>query len=152
MKLGSDPIYFVMRIYPRPGAIKVMNLLAACELPNADISQKKLEHFFGCGPQKDPDGVVGVELYGEVGLLRSLAVKQELRGRGCGKRLVEEAERHAAGCGVKRVYLLTTTAERFFAALGYRKVERPMVPDAIRATTEFSTLCSATATVMAKDL
>ena len=141
-----------MHIYQRPGGIKVMNLLAECALPNADISAQKLEHFFACGAEKNPGGVVGVELYGEVALLRSLAVKAGARGKGCGKRLVQEAEQHAARSGVKRLYLLTTTAEKFFAGLGYATVDRASVPDAIRATTEFSTLCSASAAVMAKQI
>ena len=141
-----------MHIYPRPGAIEVMKLLAQCSLPNADISQKKLEHFFGCGEQGDPGGVVGVELYGDVALLRSLAVRDELRGRGCGRRLVQEAERYAARGGAERLYLLTTTAQAFFESLGYRTVDRASVPPAIRTTTEFSTLCSESAALMAKDL
>jgi amino-acid N-acetyltransferase len=141
-----------MNIYPHPAAIKVMNLLAACALPSSDISECKLEHFFGCGPQSDPGGVVGVELYGEVALLRSLAVAENSRGRGCGKRLVREAEQHARRSGVGRLYLLTTTAEKFFESLGYTKVGRESVPPPIRATSEFSTLCPASAAVMAKQL
>ena len=129
-----------------------MNLLAACSLPNSDISEKKLQHFFGCGQEGDPGGVVGVELYGDVALLRSLAVDRDVRGKGCGKRLVQEAERYAAQSGVKTLYLLTTTAETFFEALGYAKVGRELVPDPIRGTTEFSSLCSSTAAVMAKEL
>ena len=141
-----------MHIYPRPRAAKVMNLLARCALPSSDLSEEKLQHFFGCGEEANPGGVVGVELYGDVALLRSLAVEKDVRGKGCGKRLVEEAEKYAALNGVKRIYLLTTTAETFFGALGYKKIGRDAVPEAIRNTTEFSTLCSATAPVMAKDL
>lgn len=141
-----------MNIHPRPRAIKVMSLLAACSLPNADISETKLRHFFGCGAESDPRGVVGVELYGDVALLRSLAVEESTRGKGCGKHLVQEVERYAGRSGVRRLYLLTTTAERFFASLGYARVDRDSVPGAIRGTTEFSTLCPDTAAVMAKDL
>ena len=141
-----------MNIFPRPRAIKVMNLLAACSLPNADISEKKVQHFFGCGPEGNPQGVVGVELYGDVALLRSLAVEKSVRGKGCGKRLVREVEDHAARSGVKHLYLLTTTAEKFFQSLGYASVDRERVPAPIRSTTEFSSLCSTTATVMTKDL
>lgn len=141
-----------MNVHPRPHAVKVMKLLAACSLPNSDLSGKKLEHFFGCGAESDPRGVIGVELYGEVALLRSLAVDKEARGKGCGKRLVQEVEHYAAQRGVKRLYLLTTTAETFFQALGYARVQRDCVPEPIRATTEFSSLCSASAAVMAKEL
>lgn len=141
-----------MNIFARPRPIQVMNLLAACSLPNADISAGKLEHFFGCGAEKNPGGVVGVELYGEVGLLRSLAVAPNARGKGCGKRLVQEAEQYAIRNGVKRLYLLTTTAQAFFASLGYVNVERIAAPSAIRETSEFSTLCSDTAALMSRQL
>jgi len=141
-----------VNIFARPRPIKVMNLLAACSLPNADISAGKVEHFFGCGTESNPGGVVGVELYGDVALLRSLAVAPNVRGQGCGKRLVQEAEQYASRNSVKRLYLLTTTAEAFFRSLGYAAVERDAAPSAIRATSEFSTLCSDTAALMAKDL
>jgi len=141
-----------MHIHPRPRAIKVMNLLAACSLPNVDLSPAKLQHFFGCGAKTNPRGVVGVELHGNVALLRSLAVAEDVRGQGCGTRLVHEAEDYAGRSGVKRLYLLTTTAEPFFRSLGYAVVNRDGVPDAIRATAEFSALCPGSAAVMAKEL
>jgi amino-acid N-acetyltransferase len=141
-----------VQIHQRPRAVKVMNLLAACSLPNADLSPGKLQHFFGCGVESNPGGVVGVELYGDVALLRSLAVRDDVRGKGCGRRLVQEVELYAGRSGVKRLYLLTTTAERFFASLGYQTVSRDSAPAAIRGTTEFSSLCSTSAALMAKDL
>src|SRR5919198_5970916 len=103
-----------MHIYPSPPAAKVKELLAACKLPNSDLEVTHFEHFFGCGREDEPKGVIGIELYGNVGLLRSLAVDESTRGRGCGKRLVTEAELHAARNGVQSLYLLTTTAENFF--------------------------------------
>lgn len=141
-----------MRIYPHPPAAKVKNLLAACKLPSADLEARHFEHFFGCGQESDPKGVVGVELYEKVGLLRSLAVDESARRRGCGKRLVKEAEQHAARLGVQSLYLLTTTAEDFFEALGYAKVDRAQVPEVIRNTQEFSSLCPSSSIVMVKDL
>jgi amino-acid N-acetyltransferase len=141
-----------MRIHPRPSASKVKELLAACNLPASDLQAADFEHFFGCGPESEPKGVVGVELYGKVGLLRSLAVEEAARGQGCGGRLVTEAEKYAAANGVEALYLLTTTAEQFFAALGYAKVERASLPQAIQRTSEFSTLCPSSAAAMVKRL
>lgn len=141
-----------MNIHPRPPEAKVRSLLQTCGLPDSDLDAARFEHFFGCGAEGDPKGVVGVELYGDVGLLRSLAVDAAARGHGCGTRLVAEAENHARANGVRTLYLLTTTAERFFASLGYDKVERSSVPDAIRRTHEFSTLCPVSSIVMVKRL
>jgi amino-acid N-acetyltransferase len=141
-----------MRIHPHPAAAGVRRLLAACNLPVADLDDEHLRHFFACGAQGDPSGVVGVELHGEFGLLRSLAVEERARGRGCGKRLVEQAEQYAATCRVQSLYLLTTAARDFFAALGYKTVDRAQAPEPIQNTAQFSSLCPSSATVMVKNL
>jgi N-acetylglutamate synthase-like GNAT family acetyltransferase len=59
-------------------------------------------------------------------------------------------ERHARERGVRALYLLTTTAEKFFAGRGYRRVDREAIPDPIRSTREFADLCPATAAIMVK--
>jgi amino-acid N-acetyltransferase len=136
--------------HPPEGAVR--RLLAEANLPTADVTAAHLEHFFGCGLQQAPKGIVGLELYGEHALLRSLAVDPDTRGRGCARALVEGAERHARRCGVRRLYLLTTTAADFFARLGYKRVEREKAPDSIRATSEFSTLCPSSSVLMLKEV
>ncbi len=141
-----------MHIYPRPPAAKAKELLIGCNLPVSDLDDGRFEHFFGCGAEDAPKGVVGVELHGEFGLLRSLAVDAAVRGRGCGSRLVAEAEQHALRHGVRSLFLLTTTARDFFRQLGYAEAVRDRVPEAIRSTSEFSTLCPSTSVVMVKQL
>lgn len=127
-------------------------LLAEAELPAADLTGAHFEHFFGCGAEEAPQGVVGVEIHGTQALLRSLAVEPAVRGRGCARALVERAERHARARGVRRMYLLTTTAADFFARLGYKRLGRDEAPEAIRATREFSALCPASSALMVKEL
>jgi len=63
-----------------------------------------------------------------------------------------EAERHAREHGAREIYLLTTTAERFFARAGYESVPRNDAPSAIRETSEFATICPASAALMRKRL
>lgn len=141
-----------MEIVRSPEENAVKRLLAESGLPTADIAAGHMEHFFGCGAPSGLAGVVGLELYGNAGLLRSLAVAAPERGRGLGKRLVAHAERYAQEHGVKEVYLLTTTAEAFFSRLGYRRVERDAVPDAIKATREYAGICPASSAVMTRKL
>ncbi len=141
-----------MQIFRRPAERDVRRLLGAAALPLDDLTPGHLEHFFACGAQEAPFGVCGVELHGRDGLLRSLAVDEKARGRGCGRALVAALEAHAQREGVRRIYLLTTTAARFFEGLGYRSVARDTAPDAIRAAPEFAALCPANAAFMAKDL
>ena len=127
-------------------------LLEQAGLPASDLTAAHFEHFFGCGAKEAPAGVVGVELHGSDALLRSLAVDESAQRRGLGRALVSAAERHASKRGAWRMYLLTTTAEKFFERLGYRTLAREAAPEGIRATQEFATLCSSTATLMAKNL
>jgi amino-acid N-acetyltransferase len=130
----------------------VRTLLESCELPVDDLQPAHLEHFVACRLGHRLVGTVGIEIMGDTGLLRSLAVVPELRGRRLGhdlwKRLKDEARRR----GIHRLYLLTTTAEKLFERWGFQRVERDAVPDAIRGTAEFTSLCPSTAALMALDL
>ena len=54
--------------------------------------------------------------------------------------------------GVQELCLLTTTAEHFFERLGYQRAEREAAPASIRGTSEFTTLCPASAVFMRKRL
>lgn len=141
-----------VRCFASPPEGRVRALLQAAALPTADLTPAHLPHFFGCGDQTAPQGVVGVELHGEDALLRSLAVAEGARGKGCGRALVARAERHAREQGATRIYLLTTTAAKYFERLGYRPLPRDQAPETIRATQEFASLCPASAAVLAKNL
>jgi amino-acid N-acetyltransferase len=96
--------------------------------------------------------VVGLELFGETGLLRSLAVRRDLRGAGFGGRLVQAAEDAAMNQGATNLFLLTTTAEAFFGSRGYERCDRVTAPPAIKATAEFTSLCPSSAAFMRKYL
>jgi amino-acid N-acetyltransferase len=141
-----------MNLTQRPAGSAVKRLLHETQLPTADLTDAHLEHFLACGRKEALEGVVGLELYPPVALLRSLAVAADLRGRGLGGALLGGAERYARSREVREIYLLTTTAERFFAHAGYERVQRDTVPAAIQATQEFSSLCPASSVVMRKRL
>jgi len=95
-------------------------------------------------------GCVAVELYGDSGLLRSLAVDNGFRGKGIGQKLVAEAENWSVDNGLKSLYLLTTTAAGFFPKIGWNITERSLVPDSISLSTEFASVCPSTAVCMHK--
>lgn len=139
-----------MDCYLRPSAAAVKALLSAAALPTADLRAEHFEHFLARGPEDSPDAVVGLELYGEVALLRSLVVAAADRGKGHGTRLVAAAEAYAGQRGVQEIYLLTTTAEAFFSRLGYAHCARAEAPVAIRQSAEFSSLCPASSAFMRK--
>jgi len=127
-------------------------LLQSCELSTEDITPEMLEHFLVAYLDKALIGCAGVDVLGEVGLLRSVAVDEAHRGTGLGKRLVEAVEDMARKEGVQQLYLLTTTAEAFFAGLGYRLLPREQAPADVAGTEQFASLCPSSSSFMVKAL
>jgi len=141
-----------VKIFANPDESSVKQLLSESSLPISDITTQHLQHFFGCGSSLGLEGVIGLELFGEVALLRSLAVASSRRGTGVGSGLVAHAERHARDQGVQSLYLLTTTAEQFFLRRGYARIPRDEAPAAIKTTSEFSGICPTSSAFMVKYL
>jgi len=141
-----------MEIFANPNESAVKQLLSESGLPISDITTQHFQHFFGCGSELKLEGLVGLELYGDVALLRSLTVAPGRRGAGWGSRLVAHAERHAQDQRVKSLYLLTTTAEAFFLRRGYARIPRDKAPAAIKDTKEFAGICPMSSAFMVKKL
>jgi arsenate reductase (thioredoxin) len=97
-------------------------------------------------------GVTGLEIRGDVALLRSAAVAPEWQGRGLGRALVEHVIADARARHLRALCLLTTTAEDYFPRFGFTRVSRDAVPAALLSTAEFATACPASAVVMEKVL
>lgn len=125
----------------------IEQLLLAANLP-LDGVREALPTFLVADARGDIVGVAGLELCGDNALLRSVAVRPDWRSRGLGRRLVSESIANAEYRRIHSLYLLTTTAEQYFATLGFRKIERSHVPDDVRATAEFRIACPASATVL----
>jgi amino-acid N-acetyltransferase len=66
--------------------------------------------------------------------------------------MITTLEKHASDLKLKSIYLLTETAAEYFSKKGYSKVAREQVPDAIRQSSQFSSVCPATAVVLKKQL
>lgn len=134
--------------------LSIKSLLTECELPSEDISLTDRQQFLLVRDRGGDQlvGVVGIERLGCVGLLRSLAVSPSHRRKGIASQLVRQAEERARSCGVVALYLLTMTAEEFFAKRGYQRVNRSGVPEEIKGTAEFRSLCPASAVCMMKSL
>ncbi|ACL64433.1 Protein-tyrosine phosphatase, low molecular weight [Anaeromyxobacter dehalogenans 2CP-1] len=131
------------------GAVRA--LLERLHLPAADVGAPH-QTFLVARSGADVVGCVALERYGEDALLRSLGVVPRLQGSGVGKALHAEAIAEAERQGVRALYLLTTTAARFFARAGFSRIDRASVPAALAASTEFRSLCPAAAVCMVKHL
>jgi len=130
----------------------VQALLERCGLPSEDLEADQIEHFVLCRSGGRVVGTVGLELLGELALLRSLAVAPELRGGLIGHELWSRALAAARRLEVRQLFLLTTTAEGLFLRWGFRRLPRESVPEVVRQTSEYGAVCPSTAAVMAMDV
>lgn len=130
----------------------IRTLLLDAGLPIDDLDQEKLGGFLVAGDDQHVVGLIGLEVFGRTGLLRSLVVATGARCAGLGAKLVGALESAAETAGIEELWLLTIDAQRFFERQGFSIVERDVVPDSIRQTDEFSGLCPDTAYLMMKRL
>lgn len=97
-------------------------------------------------------GSAALEVYDGSALLRSVTVTGPKRGTGLGRALALAAIDLARERGVDAVYLLTETAARFFAHLGFRETSRSSVAPAVQSSVEFVSACPASAVCMVLQL
>ena len=127
----------------------VRALLLACKLP-VDGVPEEADLLLVADRGGQVVGVAGLELHGGDGLLRSVAVSPELRGQRIAENLCARIEHRAIALGLRRVYLLTETAEQYFVRRGYRVGARSEAPPAIAASREFAESCPASARFMVR--
>lgn len=127
-------------------------LLKESSLPVDDLAPDRLDSFLVAEDGDRLVGLIGLELLGTAGLLRSLVVAKEARRAGLGGKLVGSLEAAAQTAGVTEMWLLTIDAQQFFERHGYQEISRTQAPDAVRSTGEFSELCPDDASLMMKPL
>jgi amino-acid N-acetyltransferase len=93
-------------------------------------------------------GAAALELYAGSALLRSVVVDRAAQGAGVGSRLTQAALELARERDADAVFLLTTTADRFFPRFGFERVTREDVPASVRGSVEFVSACPASAVAM----
>ena len=122
-------------------------LLDQAGLPVSDIGQRG-QFLFLFSNGNNIVGTGGYERHSDAALIRSISVTPQEQGNGYGRIIVTDLMKMAHSTGAGSAYLLTTSASEFFAAMGFRKIERHQAPDAIRSSTEFSSVCPASAVLM----
>jgi amino-acid N-acetyltransferase len=130
---------------------KVKQLLLENDLPTDDVEDNEVQ-LFVIQEKGQLTGVVGVEVYDSIALLRSLAVDSNHKKLGIGKLLVEFAIQYLIKNGINEIYLLTTTAEGYFLKFGFKSVNRSKIPSAIQKTKQFESICPQTAIVMSRSI
>jgi amino-acid N-acetyltransferase len=127
-------------------------LLSDNGLPIEDLGANALDSFLVAEDDGDLVGLIGLQVFGTTGLLRSLVVAETARRVGLGGKLVGALESAAQTAGIRDLWLLTIDAERFFERQGFEIVDRDAAPQSIRSTEEFGGLCPDSAHLMTKSL
>jgi len=127
---------------------KVIDLLLQQKLPITDIKEDTLLYLLQDGDKLT--GTVGLDIFDDCALLRSVSIVADARGKGYGKILNEQIEVFAKESGINCMYLITNTAKDFFERQGYCVIDRATAPDAIKQTGQFTGLCPSSAAVMKK--
>jgi len=125
-----------------------LELLGRSELTQQDVGEGWGHYFVVREDDGRVVGVAGLELHGDFGLLRSVAVDEDYRGQGLAAALIEAVLQRAQRVGLRSVYLLTTSARDYFARRGFADVGRDDAPAAIRESWEFKNGCPSTAAFM----
>ncbi|MGH9457828.1 MAG: arsenic resistance N-acetyltransferase ArsN2 [Thermoanaerobaculia bacterium] len=126
----------------------IRRLLETSDLPLAGaevwlasfVIAERNDEIVGCATLEEHDGAF---------LLRSVAVSRELRGARIGEQLVAAALDAVRRRGGGPVFLLTTTAAKWFPRFGFRRIGREELPESLTASEELRGACPATAVTMA---
>jgi amino-acid N-acetyltransferase len=125
----------------------VLALLKDNELPTAGVKEQ-LEHFLLEFDNKKLIGCAGLEIHGEAGLLRSVAVADSHRAMGLGSKLVRTILEQARNQKLSSLNLLTTTAHDYFPRFGFETTPRAALPESLQASAEFRGACPDSAIAM----
>ena len=126
-------------------------LLERLHLPLAGV-EESLPTMLVARDAEQIVGTAALELYADGALLRSVAIEPQRQGQQLGHQLTDAALRLATTHGAGTVFLLTTTAERFFPRFGFERITREQVPPSVAQSVEFQSACPASAIVMRKQL
>lgn len=125
----------------------IENILKENYLVHEDIKDEHVELFLA-NKNSTSIGIIGLEQFGKLGLLRSLVVFEKYRNNGYGKEICNGLLNYARNKKIEEIYLLTVTAKNFFKKIGFNTIKRKVVPEEIRNTGEFSHFCPDSAVCM----
>lgn len=124
---------------------EVRALLQEVNLPFDGVAEH-FSHFLLARENEALRGCVGLEIYDDVALLRSLAVAPAQQKTGLGKLLTENILTYARAAKVQEIILLTTTARDFFVnKLGFTLAIRADYNEKLASSPEWNLPCCTSA-------
>jgi glycerol-1-phosphatase len=124
----------------------IRSLLSSAGLSHEGV-EDRLDRTLVCWDRKELAATACLEPVGGTGVLRSVAVRDDLRGSGLGMLVSAAAVRGGRALGIADYALFTETAQAFFELLGFRKTERADLPELVR-NSRHATECARSATPM----
>ena len=118
--------------------------LKSASLPTEGVVEH-LQHFLVAENEIGIVGAIGLEVYDDSALLRSAVVHPSLQNKGLGSVLYNHLIENAKSLGVRRLILLTNTAEKYFAKKGFKKIDGKSVSGPITRSIEFTGVCPSSA-------
>lgn len=126
-------------------------LLNANGLPVAG-AKRHLDAYLVAVQDDEVVATASLEVHGDAGLLRSVAVAPAWQRQGLGRLVVDAVLTQASSRGLSTLSLLTTTASSYFEQRGFVLRPRATAPAALNASEEFRGACPASAQFMAMAL
>ena len=124
----------------RPDDLAAIDALIMAEHLPAFRTGEFLDTFWVLQGEDRLVGCVGLEVYGEAALLRSVITAPELRGQRYGDVLVRRAFEGAEERGVKRLYLFTMDKAPFFVRHGFERCTMDDFEPAARQCSQYMIL------------
>lgn len=121
-----------------PAIYELLKRLSAQELllPRSYVNLYESLQTFKVAEDAGEPALIGIGAlqvaWGELAEVRSLAVPEELRGRGIGQDITRALEEEAKTLGIKKMFVLTYIP-KFFEKLGYHQVSLDTLPQKIWA-------------------
>ncbi len=130
----------------------VLSLVEAADLPTSGVADAFPDGYVVARMAGSVIAAAGLEVHGQHGLLRSVVVAPVYRSAHLARTLVQRLLGASRARKLDAVYLLTTTAPEYFERLGFERAPRESAPDALSRSSEFASICPASAACMAKRL
>jgi DNA-binding MarR family transcriptional regulator/N-acetylglutamate synthase-like GNAT family acetyltransferase len=126
---------------------EIRNLLTANRLP-VQGALNHLSNFVVATENGRVVGALGLEVYGDVGLLRSLVVASNMRGRSIAKRLIKHMILRSREKQLGALYLLAGKTDALFERHGFEKMPRADMPTKLYVSMELQGPSSTASTGM----
>jgi N-acetylglutamate synthase-like GNAT family acetyltransferase/SAM-dependent methyltransferase/pyruvate-formate lyase-activating enzyme len=106
-------------------------VLKECKLLTTGL-EGHIHNFFLAELDNEVVGSIGLEIYGEYGIIRSTSVLPRYRKKGIGAKLAERMIDFAREQGIKELYLKTEHEASFFSRVGFTHISPDYIPPGIK--------------------